>query len=117
MSRKDNTPYSSNTDGNENSSTVPTLDNVISLALSYTYVIGARAFEWQGNIVIAVITTPFILKSERDNAKLELKEDIIAITNYENIIVTFDGEVYRNIRDNIDDSEKERLYQLATSRI
>lgn len=103
-------------DNNNESSSIPMLDSVISLALSYTYVIGARAFEWQGNIILAVITTPFILKSERDSAKLELKEDIIAITDCKNIIVTFDGEVYRNIQGNISDSEKERLFKLASSR-
>ena len=107
----------SGTTADENLSTAPTTDDVTSLALSYTYVIGARAFEWQGSIILAVITTPFILKSERDNAKRELKEEIIEASGYENIIVTFDGEVYRNIRDSIDDSEKQRLFQLAVSRI
>ena len=112
-------PHRFNTAGataDENISPTPTTDEIISLALSYNYVIGARAFEWQGSIILALITTPFILKSERDNAKVELKNDIIASTGYENIIVTFDGEVYRNIRDSIAESEKQRLFQLAVSR-
>ncbi len=93
----------------------PSVDHVISVALSHPAVIGARAFEWQGEIVVAVITTPFYLKSERDKAKEEIFDDITVETNAKSLTVTFDVGVYRNIREDMTDEQRERLYKIATS--
>jgi len=90
----------------------PSVDHVISVALSHGAVIGARAFEWQG---VAVLTTPFYLKSERDKAKDEIFSDISEQTNAKRLTVTFDVGVYRNIRESMTDEQKQRLFTIASA--
>ena len=92
------------------------LDEIISCALQQEFVLGARAFEWNGNVVVAALTTPFILKSERDNAKAKLNEDLQSTFSARNIILTFDMQVYRNILDELDEAAKQELLELAKNR-
>ncbi|MCM1306282.1 MAG: hypothetical protein NC037_00815 [Bacteroides sp.] len=92
------------------------LDEIITTALQEEYVLGARAFEYNGTVVVAALTTPFVLKSERDGAKAQLSEDLQAAFLAQNIILTFDMQVYRNILDNLDDAAKQELLELAKSR-
>ena len=92
------------------------LDEIISCALQREFVLGARAFEWNGNVVVAALTTPFILKSERDNAKAKLNEDLQSTFSAQNIILTFDMQVYRNILDELDEAAKQELLELAKNR-
>lgn len=95
---------------------IPSSDSVAAAALSVECVIGARVFEWQGNVIVAVITTPFYLKSERDGAKLEIRDTVAGSVGYENVYVTFDTETYRNIHEDMSDREKQRLFELAVAR-
>ncbi len=94
----------------------PITEDLIAFTLQYDCVVGARAFEYNGEIVVAAITTPFYLKSERDKAKNEIQSDLRNLTDYENITVTFDVGIYRNIREELNDSDKERLLKLAKTR-
>lgn len=92
------------------------IQELISYALQNEYVLGARAFEHNGTLVIATLTVPFYLKSERDGVKNQLGEELQAIAGDCEIILTFDMQVFRNIEDSLDDSEKQRLIDLAKSR-
>lgn len=91
-------------------------DDIVSYALQYDFVLGARAFVWNGNTVVAVITTPFYLKSERDSAMKDMETELNTLLNSETVIVTFDTQIYRNIREEMTDEEKERLYEMTISR-
>lgn len=95
---------------------IPSVDKIISLALGYEYVLAARAFVYDGNTVVALITTPFYLKSERDGAKSSIKQSLSTDIGNENVIVTFDVEVYRRIRGELEEEEMQKLLLLAKSR-
>lgn len=92
------------------------LDDIISCTLQQEFVLGARAFEWNGSIVVAALTTPFLLKSERDGAKARLSEDLQTAFVSQNIVLTFDMQVYRNILDGLDETAKQELLELAKNR-
>lgn len=91
-------------------------DKAISFALQNENVLSVRVFELDGNIIVATLTSPFYLKSERDAARQQLEDDLKALLGSDNIIVTFDVHVYRKIRDGLSDEEKQDLYQLAYER-
>ncbi len=91
-------------------------DKAISFALQNESVLSVRVFELDGNIIVATLTSPFYLKSERDAARQQLEDDLKALLGSDNIIVTFDVHVYRKIRDGLSDEEKQDLYQLAYER-
>lgn len=91
-------------------------DKAISFALQNENVLSVRAFELDGNIIVATLTSPFYLKSERDAARQQLEDDLKTLLGSDNIIVTFDVHVYRKIRDGLSDEEKQDLYQLAYER-
>lgn len=92
------------------------IQELLSYALQNEYVLGARAFEHNGTLVIATLTVPFYLKSERDGVKRQLGDELQAIAGEREIILTFDMQVFRNIEDGLDESEKQRLIDLAKSR-
>lgn len=91
-------------------------DKAISFALQNESVLSVRVFELDGNIIVATLTSPFYLKSERDAARQQLENDLKALLDSDKIIVTFDVHVYRKIRDGLSDEEKQDLYQLAYER-
>ena len=92
------------------------LDEIISCTLQQEFVLGARAFEVDSYIVVAVLTTPFILKSERDGAKARLNEELRTLFPTQNTILTFDMQVYRNVVDELDEESKQELLELAKVR-
>ena len=110
------TQHTQATQHTDNESQSVNLDEIISCTLQQEFVLGARAFEWNGSIVVAALTTPFVLKSERDSAKNQLSEDLQTAFSAHNIILTFDMQVYRNILDELDDLAKQELLELAKSR-
>lgn len=92
------------------------LDEIVSYALQQEFVLGARAFEYNETIVLALLTTPFCLKSERDNAKLTIYESLQNTLCDKKLVLTFDMQVYRNIKNDLDDQSKEFLLELAELR-
>lgn len=91
------------------------IDELVSYTLRQEYVIGARAFEIDGTTVIAALTVPFVLKSERDKAKADIYEELKNLSDGD-IVLTFDMQVYRNIEDDLDEQSKKELLRLAKSR-
>lgn len=84
-------------------------------ALTFEKVASARSFEYENKTVLAVITSPIYLKSERDALRREL-EITIAEQIGKEVLVTFDTEVYRKIRGELDDSQKQALMNKARQR-
>lgn len=93
-----------------------TADNVISAVLQNKNVVGARCFEVQNTYIVAVLTVPIYLKSERDKCKSDIQAEISQISGKE-VIVTFDVDIYAKIKPNMSDSEKTSLYKKVTARL
>ena len=75
-------------------------------------VVGARAAAREGKLLVAVITLPVYLGSERDALKEELRETLSEATGRE-VAVTFDLGVYRGIRPGMSEEEKALLFEEA----
>ena len=86
-------------------------ETAVQLALSSPYVTHARAFEYDGCTIVAVLTTPFYLKSERDSFRAELEQQLVDAVG--NAVVTLDMEVYRNITENMSEETLKRLAEKA----
>lgn len=65
-------------------------------ALTHPLVLAARAFEKDGKIVLAVLTEPIYLSSERTELKTLLSEEAERETGCE-VALTFDLDIYRRI--------------------
>ena len=65
-------------------------------ALTHPLVLAARAFEKDGKIVLAVLTEPIYLSSERAELKTLLSEEAERETGCE-VALTFDLDIYRRI--------------------
>lgn len=107
--------YVPQTEQNADERTV-NLDELISFVLQSEYVLGARAFEHNGTIVIATLTAPFYLKSERDSVRAQMQEDLSSLVSDAEVVLTFDMQVFRNIEDGLDADSKDYLLKLAKSR-
>lgn len=81
-------------------------------ALMHEKVVGARAAAREGKLLVAVITLPVYLGSERDALKEELRETLSEATGQE-VAVTFDLGVYRGIRPGMSEEEKTLLFKEA----
>ncbi len=92
------------------------IEDMVSYALQHEFVLGARAFEYNDTFVLAILATPFYLKSERDNAKLQLTESLKSLLGDKNFIITFDMQVYRNVQNELDEQTKAYLLNLAKQR-
>ncbi len=92
------------------------IEDMVSYALQHEFVLGARAFEYNDTFVLAILATPFCLKSERDNAKLQLTESLKSLLGDKNFIITFDMQVYRNVQNELDEQKKAYLLNLAKQR-
>ena len=93
-----------------------TPDAVIATVLQNENVIGARCFEIQNKYIVAVLTVPIYLKSERDKCKTNIKTAISQLYGKE-AIVTFDVDVYAKIKPNMSDIDKDALYKKVTARL
>lgn len=91
--------------------------NLEHAALSQENVIAVRTFETEDVVVLAVLTAPIYLKSERDALKAQLKITLREKCDGKDLIVTFDNEVYRKIKTDLTDEEKQQLVTLAKKRV
>lgn len=90
-------------------------DAALSIALENEKVVGARCFYIGDTYIVAVLTMPIYLKSERDNCRIEL-QNAIAQSTGKNAVVTFDIDVYAKIKPDMPDEQKAALYKKVTSR-
>lgn len=105
----------------EDTPQVPTgLSDTATLAINRVYekefTQAARIAEADGCILIAVLTTPFFLKSERDNAMSALEAELKELVGSEELIVAFDLDIYRRIDENMSDDDIVELYNIAKLR-
>ncbi len=92
-----------------------TEQSVAALALSNPKVVGARCFAYNKAYVIALISSPFYLKSERDAFLQSMKTDLAKHTESD-VFVTLDVDVYRKIKDGMSDEQKADLFEKVLSR-
>lgn len=85
-------------------------NDIANVALKQEKVLGARCFEWHSTYVLALITSPFYLKSERDKFLCDLTE-YLNDNSQKSIIVTLDTDIYSRIKEDMSDNEKQTLYQ------
>lgn len=106
--------------GTDTRRTLADLSNSATAALNRVYekefVEAARLAEADGCIVIAVLTKPFYLKSERDNAMLTLEAELKELVGSEDIVVVFDLDIFRRIDDDMSEEEVLELYNIAKLR-
>ncbi len=88
---------------------------IVNIALENDKIIGARCFEYENVYVLAIITTPFYLKSERDKFLYDTTASLNEYTQ-KNIIVTMDTDIYSRINENMQADEKMLLYQKIVRR-
>lgn len=74
-------------------------------ALENPLVLAARAFEYGGTVVLAVLTEPIYLSSDRAALKTLLKDNAEKNTG-KSVAVSFDLEVYRRISRDMSDGLK-----------
>lgn len=85
------------------------------LAMNDERVVSARHFECEKNIVLALVTTPFYLKSERDQFLRDM-ETTLSQSIGKNVVVTLDIDVYLRIKEDMTEQEKIALYKKVVSR-
>ena len=93
-----------------------TPESIVSVVLQNENVVGARCFEVQNTYIIAVLTVPIYLKSERDKCKTDIQNTISQMCSKE-VIVTFDVDIYAKIKPNMSDTDKTSLYKKVTARL
>ncbi len=92
------------------------LDEIETLLLQNEKVYAVRSFEFEGNFVFALLSYPIFTKSERDLLKSTLLQIIKRATTNQ-VTITFDNQVFRQIDGNLTDEQKRKLLSLARSRI
>lgn len=90
-------------------------NRLISMALTDEKVLGARCVFVNDAYVVAIITTPFYLKSERDQWCYAMQNFLSSQTDL-TVHVSLDLDIYRNIRQGMDDKDKEELLESVLSR-
>jgi hypothetical protein len=90
--------------------------NIEHAALAQENVIAAKTLETEETVVLAVLTSPIYLKSERDALKAQLKITLREKCDGKDFVVTFDNEVFRKIKDGLSEEEKEEIVTLAKKR-
>lgn len=83
------------------------------LAQNIEKVLAVRSFETDDTRVFAVLTAPIYLKSERDQLYLEL-EDILSQGKI--TYISFDNDVYRAIKDDMTEEQKEQVVKTVLER-
>ena len=93
------------------------IDTATYIALSNDNVLSARTFEHDGYVVIALLTGPIFSQTERVSLKNSVQEDVSdrLDVSLEQVIVTFDMELYRAM-DEVDDLDKQKLLAMALER-
>lgn len=93
------------------------IDTATYIALSNDNVLSARIFEHDGYVVIALLTGPIFSQTERMALKNSVQADVSdrLDVSLEQVIVTFDMELYRAM-DEVDDLDKQKLLAMALER-
>ena len=89
--------------------------SVAALALSNPKVVGARCFSYNNAYVVALISSPFYLKSERDAFLQSTKIDLSKQTK-DDVFVTLDIDVYRKIKEGMTDAQQAELFEKVLAR-
>ena len=95
---------------------VSTEQSVCALMLCDENVIGAKCFFYQNSCVIAMLTKPFYLKSERDEFLKNTQECLSKELSLD-VVATLDVDVYRKIKPNMSNEQKAEILQIARQRI
>lgn len=90
-------------------------EKLISMALTDEKVLSVRCVFVNDAYVVAIITTPFYLKSERDQWCYAMQNFLSSQTDLP-VHVSLDLDIYRNIRQGMDDKDKEELLESVLSR-
>ena len=90
-------------------------DDITALALSNENIVGAKCFLYDNTFVLALLCTPFYLKSERDDFLTNIQSDLSRQINSA-VIATLDIDVYRKIKPNMTNEQKESLYRRVIAR-
>ena len=89
------------------------IEFLISLALQNEKVVSVRAYETDDAMVFGVLTVPIYLKSERE----ELIETLTkTLANDKQTYVSLDHDVFRKIKDDMTDEQKNELLKTVISR-
>ncbi len=84
----------------------------VGYALSDARVRAARAFEYDGELIMALLLEPMYLKSERDALKAEFERKLSERLDM-SVKITFDMEVYRKISEQMSEGEMQYLCALV----
>ena len=90
--------------------------NAVNCVYEKEFVQAARVAEADGCILIAVLTRPFYLKSERDKAMLSLEAELKELVSVDDLIVAFDLDIFRRIEDGMSKEDILELYDIAKLR-
>ncbi len=93
-----------------------TIANIIGICQSKENIYAVRAFEYKGEYVVAILSTPFYLKSERDNCLISVANQLFSTLNI-TAYTTFDMDIFRNIKEDMTDTQKKALLTELKERI
>lgn len=89
------------------------IEFLISLALNNEKVVSVRACETDEAVIFGILTTPIYLKSERE----ELIETLTkTLSCSKRAYVSLDHDVFRKIKDDMTDAQKNELIKTVKSR-
>lgn len=97
---------------------VSTEQNVCALMLGDENVIGAKCFFYQNSCLVAMLTKPFYLKSQRDEF-LKNTQEFLSKELSLDVVATLDVDVYRKIKPDMSNEQKSRDFanRAATNKI
>ena len=90
--------------------------SVCALMLGDENVIGAKCFFYQNSCLVAMLTKPFYLKSQRDEF-LKNTQEFLSKELLLDVVATLDVDVYRKIKPNMSNEQKAEILQIARQRI
>lgn len=92
------------------------MGELLSFVFEKEYIQAARALSFDGDIVVAALTAPFFLKSERDAAREALECELEQLYPNYNVIVAFDLDLFRRMDDGISNAQTLEIIELAKQR-
>ncbi len=88
------------------------LDALLNKVFEKEFVQAARGIRHGDCVLIAVLTEPFFLKSERDAARKDLEEELKQVCGTD-VVVAFDMHLFRQMDGDLNQNEKEELIRIA----
>lgn len=92
------------------------VNKALNIVYAHDFVEAARGASADGTIIIAALTKPFFLKSERDAARAALTEELEALCDGNSVIVVFDMDIFRKISDDMSEDETREIVDIARQR-